>query len=398
MAERRVLWVSGEAPAVSLGGGSIRQAHLLRAVAERAETHLLLAGELRDDGLRRVLASVTEIAEPPVVPLMTGLGGSLRALRLGVTERRSQEVLDTAATAARLGEALHGVAGRGDIVQVEHTGLAPLVRHRRSGEQWAITLHTIESERATQRAAASASFRHRWLYGREAQRARRHERLVAETYDAVWVMSQDDAAAFAWASEVVPNGVDVNRYRPTALPAAPRIAFTGSLHYFPNIDGANWFCREVLPLIRARVPQATVTVAGRRPVPAVEALADLDGVSVLADVADMVPVVSEARVAVVPLRVGSGTRLKALEALAAGRPVIGTTIGLAGLDLRDGNEALFADAPAAFAEAVVRVLENDQLAAALADAGRRHAQRFSWDLIGDGFADALLSLPARSQR
>ena len=377
---------------MALGGGSIRQAYLLRAVAERAETHLLLAGQLRDGALRSALASVTEVAEPPVVPPMTGLGGSLRALRLGLAERRSQEVLDTAATAARLGTALDVAAGRGDIVQVEHTGLAPLVGHRRSRESWAITLHTIESERAAQRASASGSFRYRWLYRREADRARRHEREVASSYDGVWVMSDDDARAFAGSSVVVPNGVDVERYRASALPAAPRIVFTGSLHYFPNIDGATWFCYDVLPLIRKRVPEATITIAGRRPVPAVEQLGDIDGVSVLADVDDMVPVVSAARVAVVPLRVGSGTRLKALEALAAARPVVGTSTGLAGLDLRSGENALVADDPAGFADAVVRVLENDEVAAALADAGHRHAQGFSWERIGERFTEGLLSL------
>lgn len=395
MAERRVLWVSGEAPDASLGGGSIRQAYLLRAVAERAEVHLLVAGELRDGALRRLLASVTEVTEPPVVPPMAGLGGSLRALRLGLVERQSQEVLDTADTAARLGEALRAVAGRGDIVQVEHTGLAPLVDRRGPGERWAITLHTIESERAAQRASSSDSRRHRWLYAREAKRARRHERAIAASYDGVWVMSREDAAAFPGRSQVVPNGVDVTRYRPTRLPAAPRIVFTGSLHYFPNIDGLTWFCHQVLPIIRTRVPQVTVTIAGRRPVPSVQCLGEIEGVSVLADVADMVPVIADARVAVVPLRIGSGTRLKALEALAAGRPLVGTSIGLGGLDLRHREHALIEDDPPSFADAVVRVLQDDEVAAALAESGRQHSQQFSWQVIGARFADALLSLQGR---
>ena len=393
-----MLWVSGEVPDASLGGGSIRQAYLLRAVAERAEAHLLLAGELRDDALRSVLASVTEVAEPPVMPPMAGVLGSLRALRLGAVERRSQEVLDTAATAARLKEALRAAVGRGDIVQVEHTGLAPLIDLRHAAERWAITLHTIESARAAQRASASGSLRHRWLYGREAKRARRHERDVAGSYDGVWVMSREDAEVLPGRSHVVPNGVDVRRYRPTPLPAAPRIVFTGSLHYFPNIDGLTWFCTEVLPLIRRAVPEATFAIAGRRPVPQVQSLGEIDGVSVLPDVADMVPVIAEARVAVVPLRIGSGTRLKALEALAAGRPVVGTSVGLDGLGLRDREHALIEDDPAAFADAVTQVLRNDDLAADLAEAGCGHAQQFSWDVIGERFAEALLSMPGRGAR
>ena len=393
-----MLWVSGETPDAALGGGSIRQAYLLKAVAERAETHLLLAGQLRDDALRRALSSVTEVPEPPLVPPMSGVGGSLRALRLAATERRSQEVLDTGATAELLAAALPDARGRGDLVQVEHTGLAPLIAHRQAGETWAITLHTIESVRASQRAGASESRRHRWLYGREASRARTHERDIAHTYDAAWVMSDDDAAAFPGESHVVPNGVDVERYVPTPLPSTPKMVFSASMHYFPNIDGAAWFCREVLPLVRDRVPHAEVVLAGRRPVSSVSALADDEGVSLLADVADMVPVVSSARVAIVPLRVGSGTRLKALEALAAGRPVVGTTIGLAGLGLTHGVNAVVADDAPGFADAVVRLLLDDHFARSLAEAGRQHVERFSWRRIGEAFADRLLGLGTEIDR
>lgn len=387
-----MLWVSGEVPDTGRGGGSIRQAHLLRAVASQAETHLLVAGGLPEAGLRGVLASITRVEEPPAVPPVSGLGGSLRALRLAAVERRSQEVLDTAATARRLAEALRGAPGRGGVVQIEHTGLAPLVSHRLSSERWAITLHTIESVRASQRAAASRSWRHRWLYGSEARRAHRHEVEVASAYDQVWVMSDDDAAAFAGPCFVVPNGVDIDRYRPSPLPAEPKVVFTASLHYFPNIDGANWFCREVLPQVREHLPGVAVTLAGRRPVPEIERLADLGSVEVLADVPDMVPVLASARVAVVPLRVGSGTRLKALEAMASGRPVVGTRIGLEGLGVTDGVNALVADSADDFANGLLRVLRDEDLAISLARAGREHAERFSWERIGADFADRLLSI------
>ena len=387
-----MLWVSGEVPDATRGGGSIRQAYLLRALAARAETHLIVAGSAPEGDLRDALASITQIDEPPAVPTMGGLSGSLRALRLAAIERRSQEVLDTAATAERLGAALDAAPARGDIVQVEHTGLAPLVSMRREPERWAITLHTIESRRAAQRAEASQSFRHRWLYGSEARRARRHEAAIASAYDRVWVMSDVDSAAFAGRSTVVPNGVDTDRYHPTPLAAGPEVVFTASLHYFPNIDGAGWFCREVLPLVRKRVPEVAVTIAGRRPVPEVERLADIESVQVLADVPDMVPVLAAARVAVVPLRVGSGTRLKALEAMAAGRPVVGTRVGLEGLGVTDGVNAVVADSADDFASGVVRVLQDDEFARSLAAAGRDHAERFAWDRIGADFADRLLAM------
>ena len=104
----------------------------------------------------------------------------------------------------------------------------------------------------------------------------------------------------------------------------------------------------------------------------------------------MLPWLSRARVAVVPLRVGSGTRLKALEAMAAGRPLVGTTVGLEGLGVLDGVHALVADTAPAFAAAIVHALEDDGLAASLTTAGRLLAEDFEWTAIGESFITAVL--------
>jgi glycosyltransferase involved in cell wall biosynthesis len=148
----------------------------------------------------------------------------------------------------------------------------------------------------------------------------------------------------------------------------------------------------VLPLVRSEVPGARLDLVGMRPGPEVRALAANDGVDLHADVPDVMPYLQRARVAVVPLRVGSGTRLKALEAMAAGRPVVGTTIGLSGLGLVPGRHALFADDPVAVARAVVSVLQDDGLAAGLAAAGRTFVEeRYGWDRIGELFVRSLLT-------
>lgn len=148
----------------------------------------------------------------------------------------------------------------------------------------------------------------------------------------------------------------------------------------------------MLPRIREHVPDASVALVGRQPTDEVRRLDDGAGVRLHADVPSVLPYLAAAKVAVVPLRVGSGTRLKALEALAAGRPVVGTTIGLAGLDL-DEHTAVAADDPAAFAAGVVRVLQDDALAAAMASAGRAHVEaHFGWDRIGADYAAYLEDL------
>jgi glycosyltransferase involved in cell wall biosynthesis len=198
---------------------------------------------------------------------------------------------------------------------------------------------------------------------------------------------------------VVPNGVDLARFAAGQVPDEPRVLFPGTLHYSPNVDGAVWFCSEIWPLVREQVPEASLVLAGRDPSVEVHTLAQIAGVEVHADVPSMVPYFEAARVVVVPLRIGTGTRLKALEAMASGRPVVGTSEGLAGLGIRDGVQARVADEPAEFAAAVAETLRRDDLAAALGTAGRRHVeQQFGWDAIGEQFVSTVADLVEREPR
>jgi glycosyltransferase involved in cell wall biosynthesis len=241
--------------------------------------------------------------------------------------------------------------------------------------------------------------RQRWLLRRDANAAARFEQRAATSFDAVIACTAEDAGALRRAAAeviVVPNGVDPERFRPTPMSTGRRIVFTGALYTTPNVDGALWFCHEVLPLVRQQEPSVEVDLVGAHPVEEVLALGKLAGVTVYSDVETVAPYLNAARLAVVPIRVGSGSRLKALEALAAGRPVVGTSIGLEGLELRAGEHALVADDTASFAAAVVRLLRDDELASALATAG--HAcvvRRFSWAAITPAFTDAVLALSDR---
>lgn len=166
--------------------------------------------------------------------------------------------------------------------------------------------------------------------------------------------------------------------------------FTGALHTLPNRDGIVWFCSEIWPRIRAQVPEARLDIVGSRPPRNVASLDQLDGVAVHADVPAVPPFLGRARVAVVPLRIGSGSRLKVLEALAAGRPVVGTTIGVEGLEAVAGRHLLVEDEPEAFARAVVMLLTGDDQAQALARSGRELIDAsYSWPQIGRRYADLL---------
>jgi glycosyltransferase involved in cell wall biosynthesis len=391
----RVLWITEEPPDRALGGGNIRQAHLIEGLARRADVTLLMFGTLGDAGVRNAVADVVEVQGIGVPAPRRRL--VRRSFDQWIAARGPREVVLPArrrrAVAARLGP----LEARADLVVASHLGMA-VARPARPTARWAAQLHHVTSARVAQERSVTAGARQRWLLARDAAHARRVERRLLDQLDAVVVVSDEDAQLLTGGHAprarivVAPNGVDVDRYRPAPLPPEPSIVMTGSFVYGPNVDGARGLCDEVLPRVRAAVPGATLALVGREPRDEVVALADREGVSLHADVPDMAPFLHAARVAVVPLRIGTGTRLKALEAMAAGRPVVGTSVGLEGLGLVDGVHAHLADDPDAFAAAIVRVLQDDDHAEALAAAGRAHVEaHFRWSAIADRFADDLLA-------
>lgn len=393
-----MLWVTDEPPDRSLGGGNIRQAHLLAGLGRVAEVTLLVMGEVADD---HVHESVAEVIEVPTVPLRAPRSRTVRRLFdlwLALVASGPWEVALTARRRRRLRPVVADLAPRFDVVVVSHLGMAGLLPRRREN-RWVIQLHHVSSAKAIQERALTTGRRQRWLLSRQVAKARRFERWAVDAFEAVIVVSDDDADQLSAGSGtavrsrllVVPNGVDTDVYRPSPLPDEARMVMTGSLNYGPNLDGAVWFCEEVLPLVCRRAPGAALALVGRSPAPEIDALGRQDGIEVHADVASVEPWLAHARVAVVPLRVGTGTRLKALEAMAAGRPVVGTTIGLAGLGLVDGYHSLMADDVTAMADAVVAVLTDRPLAERLARSGRGLVEeRFEWSAIADDLATALL--------
>ena len=389
----RVLWVTAEPPDRAGGGGNIRQAHLVSAVAERHETHLLLAGTLTDSAVRDRLASVTELPVPPPARPRRPAARRLLDLRLAGPEGPPEHFAGRAAREV-LAPVLNDVVGRVgyDAVVVQHGALAPLIARRRAG-RWVSELHNVESETLDALSGVARGGRQRLLLRAQARRARRFERWITDTYDHVVAVSAEDASALHCPAHVVPNGVDVGSWPVSPVPSAPKVMFTATLDYLPNVDGIEWFVGQVWPRVRAECPEAQLDVVGRRPVEVVMALRGQPGVAVHADVPDVRPYVTAARVCVVPLRVGSGSRLKVLEAWAAGRPVVGTTVGLAGLAVDRGGNALVGDRPVELADAVVRTLRDSSVAQSLADAGRRCAsERYDWTALGAGYAEWLSSL------
>ncbi len=214
----------------------------------------------------------------------------------------------------------------------------------------------------------------------ERRRMARYESATCNRFDRVFAVSHEDKATFRQQLgvdrpvTVLPTGVDTEYFAPRATPRTVpgRLVFLGSLDWMPNIDGVLWFLREILPLIRAEHPTASLDIVGRRPVEAIpRAARENDGVRVFADVPDVRPHVAEADLFAVPLRIGGGTRIKIYEAMAMAKGVVSTALGAQGLGLTAGQHIAIGDRPAEFAAAVNRLLRDQGEKAALADAGHR---------------------------
>jgi glycosyltransferase involved in cell wall biosynthesis len=181
---------------------------------------------------------------------------------------------------------------------------------------------------------------------------------------------------------VVPNAVDVHNFVPSDTPVDPNaIVMTGLMRYRPNSDAALFFIREVMPRILATRPELVFYVVGAGPPDELKRLAG-PNVVVTDTVPDARPYVHKAAAFVVPLRMGSGTRLKVLEGLSMAKPMVSTTLGCEGIDVKNGEHLLVADEPAQLADAVLELLGNPELGARLGQCGRELVLRqYSWETV-----------------
>lgn len=226
----------------------------------------------------------------------------------------------------------------------------------------------------------------------------RYEGEVCRAVKSVIAVSQEDANAMrseygARRVTAIPTGVDIDYFAPpeAAGPAAD-LVFVGSMDWLPNIYGVQWFVKEILPLIRKVRPACSLVIAGRRPKPEVLRLPEKDpGIRVTGTVEDIRPYLWTSGISVVPLKIGGGTRLKIYEAMAAGIPVVSTTIGAEGLDVRNGEDIHIADSPVDFAARCVELLNDTVAHRRMADTAMEMVRsRYSWEIVSRKFEDLLL--------
>jgi glycosyltransferase involved in cell wall biosynthesis len=277
---------------------------------------------------------------------------------------------------------------RYDVAVVEHfwcASYADLLRPHCG--RLVLDLHNIESELARSHARAAAGPAS-WASSRFAAAYRRLEREWLPRFDLVLVASEDDRQRI----ESHPNGHPCVRVFPNALPEialpqsvlpmeteADAIVFSGNLEYHPNVEAVRWFRARVWPLIREKNLHVEWCLMGRNP-EAIARLVEGDSrIRLIGPVDDAIATLAQAKVCVAPLLSGSGTRFKILEAWAAARAVVSTTIGAEGLGARNGEHLMIADTPEQFAGAVERLLADPLLRTRLGESGRAlYLERFTW--------------------
>ena len=397
----RILVMTPDWPYPPHQGTALRNWQLLQAATSEHEVHLLSLAAAPPtpeaaQAARSVTVSATWLPAPQrsvrqrlATLLGTPLPDMARRLWSPALVERAAEVIATARVQLVQAEGLE-VAGM---------ALAATARAqpRLGGQRVPVLFDDHNAEWLLQRSAALVDLRQprRWLrmlYSlAQWQRLRRYEATIIRAAALTTAVSSDDAHALSRLAgrpvRVVPNGIAVDAWR-HAGPASQRervepntLLFTGKLDYRPNVDALCWFCAAVLPRVRAQHPAARLLIVGRDPVPAVRALAG-PGVEVVGEVPEVQSYFARAAVYVIPMRMGSGARIKLLEAWAAGVPVVATTAGAAGLAGRAEEHLLVADDPATLATQIGRLLVDPALGQRLAAAGRAlAAARYDWSVI-----------------
>jgi sugar transferase (PEP-CTERM/EpsH1 system associated) len=271
---------------------------------------------------------------------------------------------------------------------------------------WVLHEHNVEYQLAASLAAAQHGVRslpYRVYAQWEAARRRREELGVCSRMDHVVTVTKHDAGVLrealpALPVTVVPTGVDLDYFEPSGrsdLDVRPSATFVGKMDYRPNVDAARWFCAEILPLIRERVPEFRFRIVGSDPPTSIQGLRG-SNVEITGWVPDVRPHLRRATVVVAPLLAGSGIRVKILDALAMAKPVVSTSIGCQGIGVEDDVHLLVRDRAADFAAAVVDLIHDDDRRDRLAREGRLFVeQHYGWPELVRRVEDLYLDLSGR---
>lgn len=381
----RILMMTTSLPYPPNWGGGIRVYQFLRNLSRRHEVTLLTFGSPEDSekvaALEKVCHAVHTV-RPAFTQQISKRTTQLRSL--ASTHSFTAGSITLAPMQARLDALLKT---RFDLIQVEFGHL--------SGYDFGVSApvvldeHNIEYELLYRMYLSERTGFRRFYNWLEYKKYEREERALWKRVNACVFTSDRETSMLRQQvpgirATTAPNGVDIEYFQPSAEENDPNsLVYTGLISYRPNTDAVLYFAQEILPLILRKRPQTVFNIVGMGPTPEVQRLQG-PNVNVTGEVPDVRPYIAKAGVMVVPLRMGSGTRLKVLEGLAMGKPVVSTTIGCEGIDVRADEHLRIADTPEAFADAVLTLQEEREAALTMGRRGRTLVvERYSWASITD---------------
>jgi glycosyltransferase involved in cell wall biosynthesis len=392
----KILWVKTDFLHPTTRGGQIRTLEMLRQLHKRHEVHYIAFDDpTNPEGLRRT-SEYCSFAYPVQHKLVPKNSPAFaRQLVSGLVS--SIPVAGMRYRSAAMRDKINNVIGAHDFDAKVCDFLFPSINID-DLSTWTLFQHNVETVIWERHAQSGRTPAHRAYFALQAKRMNAWEKRVCQSVASVVAVSEVDEELMRSRFGVkeissVPTGVDVEYFeRPTNASVRHNIVFVGSMDWMPNIDGMRWFLSEVYPIIRAAKPHCRLAVVGRNPPTSLIEAAKDPLVTVTGTVPDVRPYLWQSDVSVVPLRIGGGTRLKIFEAMAAGTPVVSTTIGAEGLPVRHGSTIRIADTAQQLAAECLDLLEHTQKRYQLAENAKRLVvENFSWDQVTNKFERAMSS-------
>jgi polysaccharide biosynthesis protein PslH len=393
---RRALVVWNRLPFPLDDGAKIRTYHTIRALAAAAETTVAVFHPGEDEALAQLRADLGSAVEVLTVPPPRAYTSV--QLLLGLLTPRPVNVWSHRSTALRTLLSSLARQRRFEIAVVEHAVMYPYLSLFPRTTRRVVDMHNVDSVLLRRSASTLRGALRRRYALVTARKLERYERWMFADADLTWVCSEPERELVARIAPgarvaVVPNGVNGALLRSSpGVPVNPqRLMFCGLMNYHPNVDAILYFAKEILPELKRSDPGIELWVVGRSPAPEILRLASREpALHVTGRVDDVSALLATAAAVVVPLRVGGGTRLKILEALAMGKPVVTTSVGMEGLELAAGRDLVVADNAAAFADAVLRLLRDPTEASRMAERGRATVERrYLWRQIEETLRQSL---------
>ena len=397
----RILILTPQLPYPPHQGTSLRNFHIIRGLAERHTITLLSFLEEGQSAAPETAAPLLALCAVHTVPVPVRRWGQ----RLWQLVSSSMPDMAHRLASAAFGGALRRLLAENqfDVVQVEGIELAryiEVIRAASPGSKVVFDDHNAETElqrrnfltdlRQPRRRLAAA---YSWT---QIGRLRRFERWALAQADGIAAVSETDKRLLENLQSkiqnpkskivnrkspifVVPNCIDVDSYQTTPAAIIPHdLVFIGKMDYRPNVDAVLWFADEVWPLVQQERPSTTWAIVGQKPHPRLARLGDAAGINMTGWVDDVTPYLAGAAVVIAPFRVGSGTRLKLMEAMAAGKAIVSTPVGAEGFPVRSGRELLLAETGAEMGTAVLRLLSAPTERKRLGGAARQFAGKYDF--------------------